>query len=46
MVFTWDSVGVYAQNATTTNTFQLVLIDRADAGAGNFDVQFRYEDIN
>ena len=33
-------------NASTTNTFQLVLIDRADEGAGNFDVQFRYEDIN
>lgn len=29
-----------------TNTFQLVLIDRADTGAGNFDVEFRYEDIN
>lgn len=46
MVFTWDSVGVYSNNASTTNTFQLVLIDRADEGAGNFDVQFRYEDIN
>ena len=46
MVFTWDSVGVYSNNASTTNTFQLVLIDRADEGAGNFNVQFRYEDIN
>ena len=46
MGFTWDSVGVYSMNASTTNTFQLVLIDRADEGAGNFDMQFRYEDIN
>jgi len=46
MVVTWDSVGSFNNNATTTNTFQLVLIDREDTGAGNFDVEFRYDDIN
>jgi len=46
MVVTWDSVGVYSQNASATNTFQLVLIDRGDQGLGDFDVEFRYEDIN
>ncbi|MFW8591282.1 nidogen-like domain-containing protein [Glaciecola sp. 2405UD65-10] len=46
MVVTWDSVGSFSNNADTTNTFQLVLIDRADTGAGNFDVEFRYDDIN
>lgn len=46
MVVTWDSVGVYSNNATETNTFQLVIIDRSDVGAGDFDVEFRYEEIN
>ncbi|MAD16107.1 MAG: nidogen [Alteromonadaceae bacterium] len=46
MVITWDSVGFYNEDSSLTNTFQLVLIDRADTGAGNFDVEFRYEDIN
>jgi hypothetical protein len=46
LVVTWDKVGFYPSDNSLTNTFQLVLIDRADTGAGNFDVEFRYEDIN
>lgn len=46
IVVTWDSVGFYNSNSSLTNSFQLVLIDREDTGAGNFDVEFRYEDIN
>ncbi|GGZ71418.1 nidogen-like domain-containing protein [Paraglaciecola chathamensis] len=46
LVITWDRVGFYPSDSSLTNTFQLVLIDRADTGAGNFDVEFRYEDIN
>ncbi|MDO6840272.1 nidogen-like domain-containing protein [Paraglaciecola chathamensis] len=46
MVITWDGVGFFSSDSSLTNTFQLVLIDRADTGAGNFDVEFRYEDIN
>lgn len=46
LVVTWDQVGFFPSNSTLTNTFQLVLIDRADTGAGNFDIEFRYEDIN
>jgi hypothetical protein len=45
LVVTWNDVGYYNQNSDPTNTFQLVLIDREDTGAGNFDVEFRYEDI-
>jgi Nidogen-like. len=45
LVVTWNDVGYYSQNSNPTNTFQLVLIDREDTGAGNFDVEFRYEDI-
>ncbi|WP_137166552.1 nidogen-like domain-containing protein [Salinimonas lutimaris] len=46
LVVTWHEVGYYSNNADVTNTFQLVLIDRSDTGEGNFDVEFRYEDIN
>ncbi|ATC64700.1 VPLPA-CTERM sorting domain-containing protein [Nibricoccus aquaticus] len=28
------------------NSFQLVLVDRSDTGAGNFDFEFNYTDIN
>lgn len=46
IVVTWDKVGFYSSDSSLTNSFQLVLIDREDTGAGNFDVEFRYEDIN
>lgn len=46
LVVTWDKVGFYSSDSSLTNTFQLVLIDRADTGEGNFDVEFRYEEIN
>ena len=45
LVVTWNDVGYYNENSDPTNTFQLVLIDREDTGAGNFDVEFRHEDI-
>jgi hypothetical protein len=38
-------VGVYNQ-LPIFNTFQLVLVDRSDTGAGNFDFEFNYTDIN
>lgn len=48
---TWSSVGHYgggsietgAAAGPKTNSFQLVLRNRADTGTGNFDVDFRYE---
>ncbi len=45
-VVTWDSVGFFSSDSSLTNTFQLVLRDRSDTGAGNFDIEFRYEDLN
>jgi Nidogen-like len=42
---TWKDVGYYNQKADKLNTFQLVLIDRADTGAGNFDIEFNYDKI-
>lgn len=42
---TWKDVGYYNQKADKLNTFQLVLIDRADTGTGNFDFEFNYDKI-
>jgi len=38
-------VGYYNQHVDKTNTFQLVLIQRADTGEGNFDIEFNYSRI-
>lgn len=40
----WVNVGHYSA-AGPLNSFQLVLIDRADTGAGNFDIEFNYDQI-
>ncbi len=41
----WFNVGYYSSAADRLNTFQLVLIDRSDTGAGNFDFEFNYSSI-
>ncbi len=41
-VVTWDDVGYYNSHTDLTNAFQLILSDR---GGGNFDIEFRYENI-
>ena len=43
---TWDDVGYYPSATDKLNAFQLALINRDDTGTGNFDIVFRYEDIN
>lgn len=40
---TWSNVGYYNTQADRLNSFQLQLFDR---GSGNFDIVFRYENIN
>lgn len=45
LVVTWDKVGYYSAATDKTNSFQLVLRNRADTGEGNFDVDFRYESL-
>lgn len=40
---TWDDVGYFSSATNLLNSFQLVLTDK---GAGDFDIEFRYEDIN
>ncbi len=41
----WENVGYYNQHATPSNYFQLVIVDRSDTGAGNFDFYFNYDQI-
>ena len=41
----WINVGYFSQRTDKTNSFQLVLVDRSDTGAGNFDIEFNYDNI-
>lgn len=41
----YDGVGYYSGHTDKRNTFQLLLIDRADTGPGNFDIEFRYDKV-
>jgi VCBS repeat-containing protein len=43
MTVTWDDVGYYSQHESLLDAFQVQLIN---VGNGDFDVVFRYEDIN
>ena len=38
-------VGYFDAHADKLNSFQLILIDRSDTGAGNFDIEFNYDRI-
>ncbi|MBV9676823.1 MAG: PEP-CTERM sorting domain-containing protein [Acidobacteriaceae bacterium] len=44
-VVDWTGVGYYSRGTDKTNTFQLALFNRADTGAGNFDLEFNYGQI-
>ena len=41
----WNNVGNF-DAGTTSNDFQLILIQRTDTGAGNFDIEFNYNGIS
>jgi hypothetical protein len=41
----WPSVGCYNENDSVRNNFQLLLINRSDVGAGDFDIEFNYDQI-
>lgn len=41
----WNGVGYYGSHSDKLNVFQLVMIDRGDTGAGNFDFEFNYNTI-
>jgi hypothetical protein len=42
---TWPGVGCYLENISALNYFQVVLIDRSDVAAGDFDIEFNYNSI-
>lgn len=41
----WPGVGYFSSNTDKLNIFQLVMIDRNDTGAGNFDFEFNYNQV-
>src|SRR6185295_4164640 len=41
----WPGVGCFDQNVSVLNFFQVVLIDRSDVAAGDFDIEFNYDSI-
>lgn len=41
----WLQVGYYNQHADKLNSIQLVMIDRSDVSAGDFDFEFNYDGI-
>jgi hypothetical protein len=44
-IVNWIGVGYFPSAADKLNSFQLVIIDRSDTGAGNFDFEFNYDQI-
>jgi hypothetical protein len=42
LVVTWSQVGYYDERADELNDFQMTMLNRADTGVGNFDIEFRY----
>jgi hypothetical protein len=44
-VVTWHNVGYYGRRTDKLNNFQLVLRNRSDTGSGNFDFDFRYQQL-
>lgn len=41
----WIDVGYYNENTNKLNSFQLLLVNRSDTGAGNFDIVFNYDNV-
>jgi uncharacterized protein (TIGR03437 family) len=44
-VANYINVGYFDANTDKLNSFQVVLYDRSDTGAGNFDIEFNYNQI-
>ena len=42
---TWPNVGYYSYGTNKLNVFQLVLLERGDIAAGDFDIEFNYDKI-
>lgn len=44
-VANYINVGYFSEHADKLNSFQVILIDRSDQGAGDFDIEFNYNSI-
>lgn len=42
---TWNQVGYFENRDDLLNTFQVVLVDRSDINPGDFDICFRYDQV-
>ncbi len=42
---TWPLVGYYNSETDKLNTFQVLLVNRSDVGAGDFDIVFNYDQV-
>ena len=42
LIATWNQVGYYNQRHELRNSFQVIITDRRDVAAGDFDVELRY----
>lgn len=42
----WIDVGYFSTQADKTNSFQLIITDRSDTGAGNVDFQYNYDNVS
>lgn len=45
VVVTWHNVGYYSGHNDKLNDFQMTLLNRSETGAGNFDIEFRYNKL-
>ncbi|HTJ54451.1 MAG TPA: nidogen-like domain-containing protein [Nitrosospira sp.] len=45
LVTTWNNVGYFDQRHDKVNDFQMTLLNRPNTGAGNFDIEFRYKQL-
>lgn len=42
----WNDVAFFGgSGSANVNSFQVILVDRSDTGAGNFDIEFNYDQI-
>lgn len=41
----WIDVGYYSMHTNLLNSFQLLITERTDTGAGNFDFEFNYDKV-
>ena len=44
-IVSWDGVAAYNSKATPLDRFQLVIVNRSDTGAGNFDFIYNYDTL-